>query len=163
MTCWLIKFRPDRLWLLWAWKTKKSTKCLSTRRWNFFSLSAIISDMYSYIQSIGLGDWLDFIWLGSFELRVWVKQDLFVLLHSIFKTEYNQLHNKPNGLYKYSSNIKHTKWQTWTFKTRRMVIDKNRVSIMMTKMVNCDIYNREKKMYLNNPYWTDAFLWKRKK
>ena len=42
----------------------------------------------------------------------WFKQSLFTWHHSTFVTEYNKLHNKPDGLYEHSSNIKHTKLQT---------------------------------------------------
>ena len=37
----------------------------------------------------------------------WFKQDSFVQHPSTFKAEYNQRHNKPNGLHKYGPNIKH--------------------------------------------------------
>ena len=44
----------------------------------------------------------------------------------MFKAEYNQLHNKPNGLYKFIPNIKHTALQTWTLKDNKTeVIETN--------------------------------------
>ena len=52
----------------------------------------------------------------------WFKRGLFTWLYSSFKTEYNKLRNKPNGLYVHSSNIRHTKLQTEVLKTTRRTV-----------------------------------------
>ena len=62
----------------------------------------------------------------NFASGVWFKQDLVTQHHSTFKAEYNQLHNKQKGLYKYSPIIKRVKLQARILKTtRRKVVFQN--------------------------------------